>query len=42
MAVFGDLDLIDQHPFGKWKKWCSFHHNLASQTKPYSRGFSWK
>src|SRR5258708_5544064 len=41
-AGFGDLNLVDQHPFGKWKKWRPFHHNLASQTKPHSRGYLWK
>src|SRR5207249_12158429 len=37
-----DLYLIDEHPFGKWKKWGPFHHHLASQTTLHSTGFSWK
>src|SRR6266566_4961167 len=41
-AGFGDLDLVDEHPFGKGKKWRPFHHNLASQTTRHSRGFSRK
>ncbi len=41
-AVFGELDLINQHPFGKWQQWGPFHHTLASQAKRHSRGFSWK
>jgi hypothetical protein len=32
-AGFGDLNLIDQHPFRKWQKWCPIHHNLAFQAK---------
>src|SRR5712691_5787152 len=32
-AVFGDLYLINEHPFGKWKQWGLFHHDLGSRDK---------
>ena len=41
-TVFGELDLLNQHPFSKRQKWSPFHHTLASQAKLHSRGFSWK
>jgi hypothetical protein len=41
-TVFGDLDLINQHPFRKRQKWSPFQHTLASQAKLHSRDFSWK
>jgi len=27
-AVFGDLDLLDKHPFRQGKQGSSFHHDL--------------
>jgi len=27
-TVFGDLDLINQHPFRQWKQGRPFHHDL--------------
>ncbi len=38
----GDLNLINQHPFGKWKQWGLFHHHLGSRDKEGSTSFFWK
>ena len=36
------LNLVNEHPFGKWKQRCSFHRNLASESRQESNDFSWK
>ncbi|GHO48506.1 hypothetical protein KSX_66690 [Ktedonospora formicarum] len=35
-AVFGDLDLLDEHPFWERKQGCPFHHNLILVMKDAS------
>src|SRR5712692_5083847 len=32
-ASFGELNLLNEHPFGKWKQWGLFHHALGSPDK---------
>ena len=36
------LNLVNEHPLGKWKQRRSFHRNLASAFKQESKDFSWK
>src|SRR5207244_12484551 len=36
------LNLVNEHAFGKWKQRCSFHRNLASESRQESNDFSWK
>jgi hypothetical protein len=28
-TVFGDLDLLNEHPFRQGKQWGPFHHDLT-------------
>jgi hypothetical protein len=41
-TVFGDLDLLNEHPFRQGKQWDPFHHDLTLAMKQSFRGFSWK
>ena len=41
-AIFSDLNLINEHAFGKWKQWCPFHDTLALRDEAILKRFLMK